>query len=198
MQLAPTSAARPGERLFKQFQDRGQLQGGQLPWASFAPLCQQIGWDQDSAQNLWFQTDTDKSGLLSKEEFIQFAARPDVSPYFSPLEEKMCSSAANLPGKADMAYAPSSGTYPVAGTAAVASATVAMAGVSIGSHQQHHAAGKWKVKQGLKMHAKVGGKIVERPEASTMTITILEAKGLPAMDVSLFKKGFVCDFWSLH
>lgn len=41
----------------------------------------------------------------------------------------------------------------------------------------------------LKMYAKVGGAITSRPEMHSITITVVEAKQLPVMDVALFKRG---------
>lgn len=88
----------PGEKLFGYLQSKGKVTNGQLPWNEFGPLCQQIGWDTNTAQTLWYQTDTDRSGQLDRTEFLQFAARPDVSPYLTPLETRLCSAAVPQPG----------------------------------------------------------------------------------------------------
>merc|ERR1712226_87140 len=61
-----------------------------LAWTDFAPLCSQIGWDQNTAHQLWWMTDTDRSGTLSRTEFLAFAARPDVKPYLTAYENKVC------------------------------------------------------------------------------------------------------------
>mmetsp|Transcript_41908 Transcript_41908/g.82262 ORF Transcript_41908/g.82262 Transcript_41908/m.82262 type:complete len:2306 (-) Transcript_41908:147-7064(-) len=82
-----------GERLFSQLQHNGEL-----AWSDFAPLCQSIGWDIEVAQTLWWQTDTDRSGSLDKEEFLKFASRPDVQPYLTPLQVQATPGSNNADG----------------------------------------------------------------------------------------------------
>lgn len=89
----PSSVPPPsGQRLFEHLDGKGSIRDGVLAWVEFAPLCQQIGWDANVAQQLWYQTDTDRSGTLSRQEFLRFCARPDVCPYLKPLEDKICGS----------------------------------------------------------------------------------------------------------
>lgn len=79
-----------GSRLFDFLDGKGDVKDNKLSWAEFVPLCQQIGWNPDAAQMLWFQTDTDRNGTLSKPEFLSFSARPDVQPYVKQLEDNVC------------------------------------------------------------------------------------------------------------
>jgi hypothetical protein len=99
-QMASLQAqAPPGMRLFDHLDGRGAVKDGVLSWDEFAPLCAQIGWSQDIARTLWQQTDIDKSGTLSRDEFLRFASRPDVKPYLVPMEEKIIMSAIQQGGR---------------------------------------------------------------------------------------------------
>ena len=70
----------------------------------------EIGWDYNTARNLWFQTDVDRSGTLDfqvynlfvcffcssfsdtnscLQEFLRFCSRPDVQPYILKLEARL-------------------------------------------------------------------------------------------------------------
>jgi hypothetical protein len=40
---------------------------------------------------MWFDTDKDKSGVLSREEFLAFAALPEVHAHLQQVEEHHCS-----------------------------------------------------------------------------------------------------------
>lgn len=64
---------------------------GRVQWSEFCPLILKIGWNQQTALQMWYTQDTDRSGYLSKAEFITFCNRPDVKPYMEKAE-------ANLPG----------------------------------------------------------------------------------------------------
>lgn len=74
-----------GARLFDFLDGRGEKRDGVISWAEFAPMCQQAGWDPSVARMLWNDADTDRSGSLSKQEFVRFANRPDVRPALEPL-----------------------------------------------------------------------------------------------------------------
>jgi len=90
----------PGDRLFQYLDGKGCVKDGVLAWAEFVPLCQRMKWDPATAQRLWFETDHDKSGNLSRMEFLRFAARPDVWPLLGPFEDEISAGALdpNAPG----------------------------------------------------------------------------------------------------
>jgi hypothetical protein len=53
------------------------------------PFMMQVGIDQNAAQNMWWQTDADRSGTLSQQEFLNLCNRPDVAPRIQQLEGQM-------------------------------------------------------------------------------------------------------------
>lgn len=90
----------PGDRLFHFLDGRGDVKDGMIAWKEFVPLCQRMNWDPATAQRLWFETDHDKSGTLSRMEFLRFAARADVWPILGPFEDEIAAGGLdpNAPG----------------------------------------------------------------------------------------------------
>lgn len=53
------------------------------------PLLSQIGWDQQQAQQLWWEVDKDRSGALTKSEFLRFCQFQNVQPYIIQMEQNL-------------------------------------------------------------------------------------------------------------
>lgn len=79
-----------GDRLFHFMDGNGHRKDNNIAWTEFCPMIVSVGWDQATASKMWYETDTDKSGVLSKEEFLCFCAQPAVSPHIARLEKKVC------------------------------------------------------------------------------------------------------------
>jgi len=90
----------PGDQVFHYLDGRGCVKDGVIAWAEFVPLCQRLNWDPATARKLWFETDSDKNGNLSRMEFLRFAARPDVWPFLGPFEDEIAAGGLdpNAPG----------------------------------------------------------------------------------------------------
>lgn len=90
---------RPGEQLF-QYVDgyAGIGKDGTISWEEFGNLAAQIGWSRAEAQQLWYSTDTDRSGKLDRAEFLTFCARPDVTPWIQKLEREVVGQAVGQAG----------------------------------------------------------------------------------------------------
>lgn len=81
-QTLPAPPPRCGEKAFAYIDGSGGgPSDGRVSWKEFCPLILKIGWNQQTAMQMWYIQDTDRSGFLSKEEFITFCNRPDVRPY---------------------------------------------------------------------------------------------------------------------
>jgi len=65
---------------------------GVMTWKEFERLILNIGWDSETALQLWHIFDTDRSGTLSKEEFLKFANHKEVISYIIHLEQTLASS----------------------------------------------------------------------------------------------------------
>jgi hypothetical protein len=62
---------------------------GQIAWSEFGQMTQSVGWDYNTAQAMFQQTDTDRTGFIDQNEWLAFAARPDVAPYIQRIEAGM-------------------------------------------------------------------------------------------------------------
>lgn len=86
-QTLPAPPPRCGEKAFAYIDGAsGGESDGRISWKEFCPLILKIGWNQQTAMQMWYIQDTDRSGFLSKEEFITFCNRPDVKPYMTKCE----------------------------------------------------------------------------------------------------------------
>mmetsp|Transcript_21707 Transcript_21707/g.24142 ORF Transcript_21707/g.24142 Transcript_21707/m.24142 type:complete len:344 (-) Transcript_21707:45-1076(-) len=81
----PMGQQPPGLRVFKYLDGKGSVKNGSLSFQEFHPLCKKIGWTQQQAQQMWYQTDVDRSGTLTQPEFLRFSQRADVAPYIAQL-----------------------------------------------------------------------------------------------------------------
>jgi len=62
---------------------------GSVTMQQWFPFMMQVGIDQNQAQNLWWQSDADRSGTLSQQEFLNLCSRPEVAPRIQQLEGQM-------------------------------------------------------------------------------------------------------------
>jgi len=67
----------------------GLKNDGQMTWMEFERLILRIGWDRETAKQLWYIFDTNKNGTLSKEEFLRFANHKEVVSYIIHLEQTL-------------------------------------------------------------------------------------------------------------
>ena len=87
-----------GNRLFSYLESRGGCRDGHLNWDEFVPFLNQVGWPFPAAQQAWWEADTNRSGKLSRAEFLKFAARPNVRGYIMQMEAAFTGHAGNHVG----------------------------------------------------------------------------------------------------
>ncbi len=57
-----------------------------LTWNELVPFLTQVGWSYQDAQMAWFQADMDRSGSLSRAEFLRFCSFPHVFAFMQQIE----------------------------------------------------------------------------------------------------------------
>jgi len=67
----------------------GLKNDGVMTWMEFERLILRIGWDRETAIQLWHIFDTNKNGVLSKDEFLRFANHKEVVSYIIHLEQTL-------------------------------------------------------------------------------------------------------------
>jgi len=88
-----------GNRLFTYLEQRGGCQNGMLWWNEFVPFLSQVGWSFPAAQQAWWQADTNRSGSLSRSEFIRFCSFPNVRGYIQQIEATLTgATGSGMPG----------------------------------------------------------------------------------------------------
>lgn len=88
-----------GNRLFDYIDSRNGCRNGTLSWMEFVPFLTQMGWNIQDAQMQWWQADIDRSGFLSRSEFIRFANFPMVRQYIQQVEATLTgASGTGIPG----------------------------------------------------------------------------------------------------
>lgn len=87
-----------GNRLFSYLESRGGCRDGVLSWDEFVPFLNQVGWPFPAAQQAWWEADTNRSGSLSRAEFLRFCARPNVRGYIMQMEATFTGHAGNHVG----------------------------------------------------------------------------------------------------
>jgi len=83
-----------------------------MTWKEFESLLIRIGWDIQTAIQLWHIFDTDKSGTLSKEEFLRFANHKEVVSYIMHLEQTLPSTTWFLYGGKSTRFVQNSYVWP--------------------------------------------------------------------------------------
>jgi len=79
-----------GVKLFNHIDGQGGgPSDGRIDWNEFLPLILKVGWNQQTAMQMWYTVDQDRSGFLSRTEFIIFCNRSDVKPYLKQCEDSI-------------------------------------------------------------------------------------------------------------
>jgi len=75
------------------------MRNGSLQWAEFVPFLTQVGWSVQEAQMAWWQADRDRSGSLTRSEFIRFCSFPNVVGYIQRIEASLTgATGSGIPG----------------------------------------------------------------------------------------------------
>jgi len=90
--------AQVGQRLFEQIDGVDGQRNGQVTFQQWLPYICQTGIDQNTAQQLWWQSDVDRSGTMSQQEFINLCSRPDIAFRIHQIEERLPPPGQAVPG----------------------------------------------------------------------------------------------------